>query len=138
MLGLPAHIGGGRRILASLNASLAPAGSSVSAGRRAVCTELAARGVARELIDVVELMASELLTNAVLHAQGGIRLVLAVDDDVVRVEVRDESPGQPLLRCPPGDATSGRGIGIVDALASRWGVEPVPGGGKSVWFEVRR
>ncbi len=85
---------------------------------------------------MVELMASELLTNAVLHSEGEIRLLLSVDHDLIRVEVTDESFAQPLLRHPPADATSGRGIEIVDALASRWGAEEMPGGGKSVWFEV--
>lgn len=83
-------------------------------------------------------MASELLTNAVLHSNGEIRLRLSIDHDVIRVEVVDDSSAEPVLRHPPADATSGRGIEIVDTLASRWGVEEIPGGGKSVWFEVGR
>lgn len=110
----------------------------MAAGRRALCAELAERDVAQQVIDSVELMASELLTNAVLHAGGDLRLVLTVDDDLIRVEVIDQSSVQPMLRHPPPDASSGRGIEIVDALASHWGVRGMAGGGKSVWFEVSR
>lgn len=110
----------------------------MAAGRRALCAELAKHDVDQQVIDSVELMASELLTNAVLHAGGDLRLVLSLDDDLIRVEVRDQSSAPPMLRHPPPDASSGRGIAIVDALASAWGVREMAGGGKSVWFEVSR
>ena len=88
------------------------------------------------MIETVELMASELLTNAVLHTRGGVSLVVTVIDQLIRVEVTDDSRGRPVLRHPPADSTSGRGMEIVDALASQWGVDDLPAGGKSVWFEV--
>lgn len=92
--------------------------------------------MAGEVIELVELMASELLTNAVLYAGGDIRLLVSVADGVIRVEVRDASGDRPVLRRPPADSTSGRGVAIIDALASRWGVDDVGSGGKAVWFEV--
>lgn len=119
-----------------LNTTLAPVAASVGAGRRAVAAELADRGVAPELVDVVELLVSELLTNALLHADTDLDLRTSLERGHIRVEVADGSPGRPILRHPPADATSGRGLEIVDALASRWGVDERPGGGKSVWFEV--
>lgn len=107
------------------------------AGRRALSTELAERGVSDDVIQAIELMASELLTNAVLHSDGEIGLRMLTDGNRIRVEVVDRSPSQPVLRDPSDDATSGRGIGIVDALAECWGVDNHPDGTKSVWFEVR-
>lgn len=121
-----------------LDVSLSSDGASVGAGRRAVGNELAHRGIAPEVIETVELMASELLTNAVLHTRGGVSLVVTVIDQLIRVEVTDDSSGRPVLRHPPADSTSGRGMEIVDALASQWGVDALPAGGKSVWFEVVR
>ena len=108
----------------------------MGAGRRAVADDLARRGVGSELIDVVELMVSELLTNALLHASGDIQMRTSVERDRIRVHVTDGGSRRPLLRQPPPEATSGRGLRIVAALASAWGVEERPGGGKCVWFEV--
>lgn len=116
--------------------SLSSDGASVGVGRRAVGAELARRGVPLEIVELVELMSSELITNAVLHTGSAVGLVAAVTDRVIRVEVTDDSLGRPMLRHPPADSTSGRGMEIIDALAARWGVDDQPAGGKSVWFEV--
>ncbi|MGI8983555.1 MAG: ATP-binding protein [Acidimicrobiales bacterium] len=118
--------------------SLSCDGASVGAGRRAVGAELAHRGVTPEVVEVVELMASELITNAVFHTGGRVGLVVTMVDQLIRVEVTDDSLGRPVLRHPPADSTSGRGMEIVNTLASRWGVDELPAGGKSVWFEVVR
>jgi hypothetical protein len=54
----------------------------------------------------------------------------------VRVEVGDVSPVVPIRLSIDPDALSGRGIAIVDSLASQWGVEDLSAEGKTVWFEV--
>jgi anti-sigma regulatory factor (Ser/Thr protein kinase) len=86
---------------------------------------------------VVELLTTELVTNALLHAHTACSLSLAVDGAVVRVEVQDASPALPPRPAvtPPVDAVSGRGLFLVSVLARQWGVVPQPDG-KCVWFEV--
>ncbi len=116
----------------TFTASLASAG----AARRFVADTLNGAGVAHEVVDVAELLTSEIVTNAVVHAD--CPAVVGVDrhGGRVRIEVADGAPGVPQLRHVPPDATAGRGLAIVDAFASRWGVEPCRAGGKIVWFEL--
>jgi anti-sigma regulatory factor (Ser/Thr protein kinase) len=88
----------------------------------------------------VRLLVSELVTNSVQHAQveaeDSIVLMVAIGDENVRVEVRDEGPGfQPPTSPPPEDADKGWGLFLVEQLADSWGVGE---GGKGVWFEIRR
>jgi hypothetical protein len=63
-----------------------------------------------------------------------MQIRLTVEHDVLRAEVRDGSAVNPLPREP--DEHGGRGVLILDALASRWGVFGHPGAGKTVWFEL--
>jgi anti-sigma regulatory factor (Ser/Thr protein kinase) len=87
--------------------------------------------------NVAELLTSELVTNAIVHAHSECRLSVDVDPTRVRVEVRDSSPVLPPPPKPPDpEATSGRGLVLVDTLATRWGTERARGG-KRVWFELR-
>ena len=93
-----------------------------------------------DLLDLVVLLASELVTNAVLHGRGPVELRLSDDGLRVRVEISDGDPA-PLPttgRRPSSDRPSGRGLLIVDDLADRWGCRrrrlPL---GKTVWFELR-
>ncbi|MDQ2826478.1 MAG: ATP-binding protein [Actinomycetota bacterium] len=94
------------------------------------------RRVAAEVVDTVELLTSEIVTNAILHGRAGPKLIVEIDDGVVRVGVHDMGPDVPVRRIARADDVSGRGVVIVDELASAWGVEPELGGGKRVWFEV--
>jgi anti-sigma regulatory factor (Ser/Thr protein kinase) len=101
-----------------------------------------ARRLARELaspatVDTVELLVSELVTNAVLHAPGGdaLELRISVWGECVRVEVRDSSSQVPQMLAPADWGLHGRGLFLVDALADRWGSEQTPTG-KTVWCEV--
>jgi anti-sigma regulatory factor (Ser/Thr protein kinase) len=82
------------------------------------------------------LLTSELVTNAIVHAGSSIELVVRAHAAVVRVEVIDGDPRPPLRRVLEGDTNSGRGLNLVEALATVWGVDHVPGDGKRVWFEV--
>ena len=88
-----------------------------------------------DLHDAV-LLASELATNAVLHARSAFEVAVSTDDDHLRIEVSDNDPGVPQVQWVPAGATSGRGLLIVETLASAWGVSPTEGGGKTVWFEL--
>jgi PAS domain S-box-containing protein len=79
---------------------------------------------------------SEVVTNAVLHAHTEIDLTVAVErDGTVRVEVRDGSLNLPLPRDYTETASTGRGLGLVEVLASSYGVHP-HAHGKTVWFVV--
>ena len=91
------------------------------------------------------LLAGELVTNAIAHTPTttvGVGLVVCLDDDAVRVEVHDTSPQLPELGgLASWDTESGRGLGLVSALATCWGVnvnvdDDGEGDGKTVWFEV--
>lgn len=80
---------------------------------------------------------TELVTNAVLHAGTDVRVALRRDEDTLRVEVADGSAAAPARRRYADDAQTGRGLLLLDALATSWGVDPLPAGeGKVVWFEV--
>ncbi|MFD3872211.1 SpoIIE family protein phosphatase [Streptomyces sp. NPDC058623] len=90
-----------------------------------------------ELADDVELAAGELLVNALLHTDGGAVLTMEVLPEPVRrirLWVKDRSSVWPRRRSPGEAATTGRGLLLVDALASHWGVES-RGDGKAVWCE---
>lgn len=85
---------------------------------------------------VVELLTSEIVSNAVRHATGPIRVEASLaDDGSLRVGATDDHPGMPVLRDAGPDAEGGRGIRLVERLAERWGVETVDGH-KVVWFEA--
>lgn len=92
-----------------------------------------------------ELLAAELLSNAVLHAGGELELAASVGEGVLRVEVVDSSSHHPRT-LPDHDAEDdpeegghlamgGRGVRLIEACADRWGWEPL-GDRKSVWFEL--
>ena len=92
-----------------------------------------------EVADVAELLSSELVTNAVVHAHTAVELCAARDDDgAFRVDVFDRGPAghaPPRQRNADPAAENGRGLAIVASLASSWGVDEA-GNGKSVWFTL--
>jgi anti-sigma regulatory factor (Ser/Thr protein kinase) len=92
--------------------------------------------VAGDVVETVELLTSEVITNALVHARSAPELAVRVRPQVVRVEVVDGSPVVPIRRSIEAEALSGRGIAIVDSLASSWGVTDLSPDGKTVWFEV--
>jgi anti-anti-sigma factor len=90
-----------------------------------------------ELSEQVQLLADELVTNAVLHARTELRLRLELQGALVHIAVRDL--GRRLPRPVPDDpeAESGRGLQLVAELATAWGVHQHPGGGKVVWCTLQ-
>lgn len=95
-------------------------------------------GLPTPLVETAELLVSELVTNAFLHARGGIGLRISRRDGSLRVAVNDLSSR--LVHLVPAaqpDDESGRGLFLLDALATSWGSEPQTSqAGKTVWFEL--
>lgn len=85
------------------------------------------------VVEDVELVVSELVTNAVRHGHGRITMHLEVAPDRVVVGVQDEGAARPAPRQPDVSEVNGRGLALVAILATEWGVRPEPGGGKVVW-----
>ncbi len=90
--------------------------------------------------ETVELLVSEVVTNAVGHAGTGGEMVLMQKQGSLRVEVSDSGGGNVAPRNARPEDVTGRGMAIVEALASRWGVvDDAQGSGrraKTVWFEI--
>jgi anti-sigma regulatory factor (Ser/Thr protein kinase) len=89
-----------------------------------------------EELDTVWLLVSELVNNAVLHGQGQITMKAEADGRQVRVDVIDDGTGfERRVRHTGFDALGGRGLQIVEAESSRWGISE---GTTHVWFELER
>jgi anti-sigma regulatory factor (Ser/Thr protein kinase) len=116
---------------------LAPEPRSVRTARVWVLHELAAIG-REDLHDAAELGVSELVTNAILHAEPPIVIRVGGTPTHPRVEVHDTSPLPPTIRNMNQEdrmlATIGRGLGIVAMYSTTWGAE-ISSQGKVVWFE---
>jgi len=112
---------------------LPPAPTSVAKAREAACGWLLERGL-DELVDTSELLVSELVTNALRHGRGEIRLRLLRDRTMV-CEVWDDGYAQPRQRRAQETDEGGRGLQLVSLLAERWGSRRTPNG-KIVWFEL--
>jgi len=114
---------------------LPAAPASAGEAREAVTRLLLDIGHGR-LVDTAALLVTELVANTARHVGGSIRVRAGVRAGRLLVEVSDELETVPDVR-PGGDWTreSGRGMQLVEALADRWGADPLPGG-KRVWFEL--
>jgi serine phosphatase RsbU (regulator of sigma subunit) len=112
---------------------LSPEPHEVGRARRLIREQLADWGLA-ELSWNVELMVSELVTNAVRHAHEGHVELRLVRSDTLLCEVSDDDHALPtLLSASPGDEF-GRGLRVVSSLATEWGSSRTAAG-KAVWFE---
>jgi PAS domain S-box-containing protein len=88
-----------------------------------------------DLVDAAELVTSELVTNALVHAGTHIEVTVVLRPDSVRVEIADGSPHLPTAREYGATAGTGRGLVMVEEMADFWGVAP-DHPGKVVWFEI--
>jgi PAS domain S-box-containing protein len=126
---------GQRRWRTGVSTTTQPPGKAVSAARQAAAAALAEWGAAPETSWDLLLAASELVTNAIRHGKAPIELRLRQIPDGVVLEVHDGSSVLPARRDPAPDASNGRGLYLVDAVSTSWGVRPT-GNGKSIWCVV--
>jgi anti-sigma regulatory factor (Ser/Thr protein kinase) len=118
-----------------LDIELPRAQAAPGLARRALKRQFTGRLDSESLIDA-QLMASELVSNALAHGEGEIGLRASLDEDRLRVEVTDQGGGfAHELRRDEFEQVGGWGLGIVDDLSSRWGVHE---GSSHVWFELER
>ena len=112
---------------------------AVGSARRELRATLAGWDLDEDTADTIALCMSELVTNAVVHAASGCRVQVTHDAGTITVEVRDPGPGSDLT--PPDHSNplrvDGRGLQLVEALASRWGSSR-DSDGFSVWFALDR
>ena len=109
--------------------------SSPRRARRFVRDTLEALEVPIATIDDAELVATELVTNSVMHAHSEVVLSVECINRLVRLRVDDHSSVRPVVRTAAPDAATGRGLFIVEQLATQWGVD-MHRDGKSVWVEL--
>lgn len=111
---------------------------SVAVGRHWIVSTAVEQGITGMANQVLELLSSELLANAVLHgpATSDIGLRMERGEDVVRVSVSDAGTRSPVVLHNEPTAPNGRGMAIVEAMSSRWGVDEHEDGGKTVWYEL--
>ncbi|NVI91072.1 ATP-binding protein [Actinomadura sp. BRA 177] len=112
---------------------LEPDKEAPAKARRFLAERFAEWGIADD--HTGRLIASELVTNALLHGEGPIFLRVFRDerDGLPTIEVRDGGDGRPLVQPENYAATSGRGLLLVAGLAHDWGTRPLVEGGKLAW-----
>lgn len=88
-----------------------------------------------DLAQDAELVTAELATNALIHAGPPVTLRVVVSEGRVRLEVLDDSRSAPVRGVMLPDGMTGRGLAVVQAVSSRWGIDP-RNGGKVVWAEL--
>jgi CheY-like chemotaxis protein len=106
------------------------------AARRFV-DELLAEAGYDDVLDTVELLVTEVVTNAVLHARSEAKVVVRLLPDAVRVEVIDNDDSFPVRRKARTDQPGGRGLELVEQMSRAWGIDMLTVG-KRTWFEVAR
>jgi anti-sigma regulatory factor (Ser/Thr protein kinase) len=121
-------------VAGSAEVVLPPTTASVAEVRRFVGERLA-EWPHPEVAHSAMLAASELATNAVLHARTEFTVKVMLDD-CVRIEIEDRSPALPVLKPITDQASTGRGLHLVERLTDAWGVEASDG--KRVWCELSR
>ncbi|MET8005393.1 ATP-binding protein [Nonomuraea glycinis] len=113
-------------------------GRCLPSARRFVRDVVADWGAAEDVPEVAELLASELVTNALTHGAGGthaIRVTVSREGELLVVDVHDTCPALPRLRLASQLDLSGRGLAIVQTFSHDWGWTVTPYD-KSVWFQL--
>jgi DNA-binding NarL/FixJ family response regulator len=123
-------------VLRSRQRTLEPDMASSAAARRFM-EETLSRWDCAAVLDVVNLLVTELVTNAVVHGGSEAEVSVVLTPSALRVEVADHNEFIPAPNDASDWATSGRGLALVEGLSRAWGIERVPGG-KVIWFEVQR
>jgi anti-sigma regulatory factor (Ser/Thr protein kinase) len=111
-----------------------PRSSEASRRARSALASWYATDLPKDELDAAALLASELVTNAVVHGTGQIQLRADLDEDRLRIEVMDEGEGlEHTVREVSFEELGGLGLVIVDTIASRWGIYD---GSTHVWTEI--
>jgi LuxR family transcriptional regulator, maltose regulon positive regulatory protein len=111
---------------------LGPVPTAAGAGR-AFVLEVCGRWGLEELAGSAALLAGELVTNAVVHARTAMELRVELRGPWLQVAVKDEDPNLDRVLAAREGTGRGLGLGIVDRVASAWGVRQEGAGGKTVW-----
>ncbi|MGI8681123.1 MAG: ATP-binding protein [Mycobacteriales bacterium] len=114
--------------------SLPPNDHSAARGRRFVRDVLVSCALA-DLVDTAVLLASELITNAVLHGRSEVELAVEIAQGEVTVSAADLNSRMPVMQSTDEFALDGRGLAIINLMASQWGVTATEDG-KVVWFRL--
>ncbi|MGW2885180.1 ATP-binding protein [Streptomyces griseoruber] len=117
--------------------TVAAAVDAVPAARRQVVLLAQDLGLplSDQVLETVELLAGEVIANAVLYTDASCSVSVTRADERLRVEVTDTNTWLPnAVEAGPNDE-SGRGLLIVNAMADAWGTDPEPSG-KTTWFEI--
>jgi anti-sigma regulatory factor (Ser/Thr protein kinase) len=109
----------------------------VAVARRFV-TDRCRRWGCGDVVDDAELVVSELVTNALVHAGTRCELRIGLSGTALRVQVTDGAGGVPDPQAVTGGDEHGRGLLLVSLLCAAWGTEPLASGGKVVWAEMIR
>lgn len=112
-----------------------PPEASSASGARHLARDACRQWNRPDVAETVELLATELVANAIRYAQAPIDVRLIATPCGIRVEVSDDSPRRPVQQNPDQLAESGRGLWLIDAMADRWGVDAHTAG-KRVWAEI--
>jgi anti-sigma regulatory factor (Ser/Thr protein kinase) len=118
----------------SASDQLVASGTSSPARARRFVGEFLERYGIRRTRDDAMLLTSELVTNAISHAQTDAILTIDLTHEHLRVSVTDHGPGWPG-HAAGGDPTEGLGLHFVEQLATKWGAYRM-GESKTVWFEL--
>lgn len=115
---------------------LEPSGYAPSQARRMV-RQVVTGLVTPDVAHTAELLVSELVTNAITHGSGTVRLSVDCASHCLSVVVSDDDPESPQVQPEKLMSTGGRGLQMMESLASAWGVSPRSDGpGKDVWFRL--
>ena len=125
----------GRAWLALEQIQLPPEPEAVREAREIAARLCAATALPPAVCETAILLTSEIVTNAVVHARTPAQVTILAAPIMIRVEVVDADPDLPAIKPPSAQRLNGRGLHLVEACASRWGVEQ-RADGKVVWFEI--
>jgi anti-sigma regulatory factor (Ser/Thr protein kinase) len=113
-----------------------PRTAGAGAQARRLIEEMCAGKLEVDELGRAKLLVSELVNNAVIHGVGSIVLKADLDEDRLHVEVIDEGSGfEHEVRQQDAENLGGRGLRLVEAESSRWGVHE---GTTHIWFEIER
>jgi anti-sigma regulatory factor (Ser/Thr protein kinase) len=124
-----------RTLLTVAVIELRPEPTSPGRARRFVRSLMSAWGVGDQVVDDAELLVTELVTNAVIHARTAVTLEVEAADGTVRFKVSDESPRRVEIKSPSPESATGRGLILLDQIASEWEVTHTAAG-KHVSFSL--